>query len=169
MQGEGSYKFLDSADVSKVITDGTIVISSFDYFRKLEEKEWGLIADPLEGASELTTEPMVVRENSTELEMLNNANIGLGMFKKFAHVSGGGIISMGAVKFVHAIPGYIYCASVGKLEDLIAYMTKKAERKIRCMFKNKRFAKLRSATFQQRLDSRRGKAVPRFIQPRRDR
>jgi len=111
---------------------------------------------------------MVVRENSPELEMLNNANIGSGMFKKFAHVSGGGIISMGAVKFVHAIP-WIYllreCWKIGILDRL---HNDESRAKIRCMFKNKRFAKLRSATFQQRLDSRRGKAVARFIQPKRD-
>jgi hypothetical protein len=51
------------------------------------------------------------------------------MFKQFAHVSGGGVINMGGgTRFVHQIPGHIYCASVGKLEDLAAYMTKKAER-----------------------------------------
>jgi hypothetical protein len=124
------YKFLDAADVPRVLKDGTVVVSSFDYFRKLEEKEWGLIADRLEGATVLTTtKPMVIRENSPELAMLNNANIGLGMFKQFAKVSGGGVINMGGgISFVHQIPGHIYCASVGKLEDLAAYMTKKAER-----------------------------------------
>lgn len=47
------YKFLDNADVNKVLIDGTMVISSLEYFRRLEAN-WADIGDPLEGASELT-------------------------------------------------------------------------------------------------------------------
>jgi hypothetical protein len=46
------YKFLDSAHLENVLVAGTIVISSFEYFRQLEEVEWGGIADPLEAATE---------------------------------------------------------------------------------------------------------------------
>jgi len=100
------YKFLDAVDVPKVLIDGTIAISSLDYFRRLEESEWGTIADRLEGASELTTpSKFVVTENSPELAMLNSANIGHGMSKRFASVTEGGVINISAAKFVSTIPG----------------------------------------------------------------
>src|ERR1700746_3091920 len=89
------YKFLDTSDIDKVIDEGTLIVSSFEYFRDLEGGKWGTIADPLEAASELTAKgKFVVRENSPELEMVNKANIGLGMFQKFAHVSSGGVIDI---------------------------------------------------------------------------
>jgi hypothetical protein len=141
------YKFLDSADVDKVLSNGTIAVSSFEYFRKLEEQQWGLIADRLEGGTELTTEPMIVTENSPELAMLNNANIGLGMIRQFANLSGGATMNMGAVKFIHQIPGFIYCASVGHLDDLVAYMTKTAERKYDACLKIKDLEKLGQQLF----------------------
>ena len=76
------YKFLDSADIDKVIVNGTLMISSFEYFRKLEASQWGAIADPLDAASKLTVGgPFVICENSPELEMVNKANIGLGCSK----------------------------------------------------------------------------------------
>jgi hypothetical protein len=52
-------KFLHTKDIDKVLGDGTLMISSLEYFRKLEEAEWPDIADPLEGASELTVRPDV--------------------------------------------------------------------------------------------------------------
>ncbi len=48
------YKFLDSIHVPNVMADETVIISSFDYFRRLEEGAWGEIADNLEAASELS-------------------------------------------------------------------------------------------------------------------
>jgi hypothetical protein len=78
------YKFLDSAHVSNVLVEGTIVISSFEYFRRLEETEWGGIADRLDAATELKIpEHFVATENSPELEQLNNANIGLALQLSF--------------------------------------------------------------------------------------
>lgn len=59
------YKFLDSKDIDRVMVDGTIMVSSLEYFRGLEEAEWADIADALEGASELTIgENFVLRESS---------------------------------------------------------------------------------------------------------
>jgi hypothetical protein len=83
------YKFLDTRDIDRVLVDGTMIISSLEYFRRLDEAEWADIGDPLEGASELTIKgDFVIREDSPELELANNANIGLGMFQTFAKVSG---------------------------------------------------------------------------------
>ena|ERR1700731_2958418 len=39
------YKFLDSVHMPKVMVDGTIIVSSFDYFRRLEASAWDAIAD----------------------------------------------------------------------------------------------------------------------------
>ena len=72
------YKFLDSKHIDKVLVDRTIIISSLEYFRLLEEEGWADIGDPLEGASELTMKgDFVIRENSPELALANSANIGL--------------------------------------------------------------------------------------------
>jgi hypothetical protein len=115
------------------------MISSFDYYRKLEEEQWGLIADRLEGASELTvSKSMAIRAGSHEYEMLNNANIGLGMFKQFARLAEGAVMNMGAgVKFVHQIPGHIFCYSVGSFSELYEYMAVAAERKYEAVLKIK--------------------------------
>src|SRR5438105_3357696 len=102
MRGDMHYKFLDAADVEKVLVDGTILVSGFEYFRRLEESEWGLIADRLEGAAELTIPSnFIATKDSPELNMLNDANIGQGMFKQFASVSGDGVISLSGLNIVH--------------------------------------------------------------------
>jgi hypothetical protein len=112
---EQSYKFLDTTDIDKVLIDGTIKVSSFEYFRQLEAARWGDIADPLEGASELTAKgEFVLRENSPELEMANKANIGLGMFQKFAEVESGGLVDISNARFVHAIPNLFILCEYGK-------------------------------------------------------
>jgi hypothetical protein len=127
---EQFYKFLDTTDIDKVLSNHTIKVSSFEYFRKLEATEWGDIADPLEGASELTVKgEFVLRENSPELEMANKANIGLGMFRQFARVESGGIVNMSNTRFVHAIPNlFMYCASVGKIDELTTAICENAEK-----------------------------------------
>jgi hypothetical protein len=123
------YKFLDSADVDKVLIDGTMVISSLEYFRRLEAN-WADIGDPLEGASELTVKgDFVIRENSPELALVNNANIGLGMFQKFAAVSEGGVIDFSNVRVVHVVPkSFIYSVSIGNIDELTTEMGVKSKR-----------------------------------------
>jgi hypothetical protein len=113
-----------------VLANGTIVISSLEYFRRLEEAEWADIGDPLEGASELTLKgDFVIHENSSELAPINSANIGLGMFKQFAAGSGGGRIDMSGVRFVHQVPNlFIYSVSAGDIGDLTARMCVNAKR-----------------------------------------
>jgi hypothetical protein len=125
------YKFLDSADIDKVIVNGTLIVSSFQYFRKLEEKQWGAIADPLDAASELRVEgPFIIRENFPELEIVNKANIGLGMFQKFADVSGSGTINISGTRFVHSTPNlFIFSATIGEINELTTEMCVNAERR----------------------------------------
>jgi hypothetical protein len=123
------YKFLDTADADKVLIDGTMVISSLEYFRSLEAN-WADIGDYLEGASELTVKGnFVIRENSPELALVDNANIGLGIFQKFAIVSGGGVVDMSNVRIVHVVPKlFIYSVSVGNIDELITEMCVKSKR-----------------------------------------
>jgi hypothetical protein len=138
------YKFLDPGDVQRVLADGTIAIGSFEHYRRLEESQWGAIADRLEGASELTTPAnFVATENSPELAMLNRANIGHGMFKQFASISGGGVIDMSNARFVSTLPGYVFCASWGPLPKLKQYMTEEAEHKYKACLKIRNFHRLR--------------------------
>jgi len=124
------YKFLDTTDVDKVLVKGTLIVSSFKYFRKLEADQWGAIADPLEAASELTAMgSLIIRENSQELEIVNKANIGLGMFKRFAEVSGGGTIDISGARFIHSVPNsFFFSASVGNISELATEMCVKAKR-----------------------------------------
>jgi hypothetical protein len=144
------YKFLDSADIDKVIVNGTLVVSSFECFRKLEESQWGAIADPLDAASELTVGgPFIIRENSPELETVNKANIGLGMFQKFANVSGGGTIDISGARFVHAIPNlFIFSAAVGELNELTTEMCVNAERRYDACLRILDLAALRRRIFE---------------------
>lgn len=144
------YKFLDSSDVDKVMHDGTVIISSLEYFRELEEKEWAGVADHLEGASELTTGELVVRESSPELALVNNANIGLGMFSKgFVSVSDGGVVNMSNMRFVHAVPNlFIYSASWGNLKKLTEQMCVKAPRRYDACLRIKNFGRLARRIFE---------------------
>jgi hypothetical protein len=65
------YKFLDSVHVPKVMVDGTIIISSFDYFRRLEASAWDGIADNLEAATEFRLpDNFVATADSPELALL---------------------------------------------------------------------------------------------------
>ena len=126
------YKFLDTVDIDKVlIANGTIIISSLEYFRGLEEKEWANIGDPLEGASELTVKgEFIITEGSQELEMINKSVEALGLFKgKFANVSGGGTINMSDARFVPVVPRlFIYSVTVGNIDELTIRMCVKAKR-----------------------------------------
>ena len=123
------YKFLDAADVDKVLVNSTLIVSSFEYFRKLEAAQWGAIADQLEAASELTVRgSFVMRENSPELETANKANIGLGMFRTFAEIHGG-TIDISGTRFIHTAPNlFCFSASVGNIDELAREMNVKAER-----------------------------------------
>lgn len=113
-------KFIDTTDIDRVLKEGTLIVSSFQYFRELESGQGPWIGDRLEGASELTTpEGFTLTEGSPELQRANEANIGLGLFTQFAHVSGGGRIDMGAVRFVHQVePMHIYSFASGDLDEL---------------------------------------------------
>ena len=125
------YKFLDAADIDKVLIDGTIIISSLEYFRGLEEKEWADIGDPLDGASELTVNgEFIVTEGSQKLEMINKSVEALGLFQgKFAHVSGGGKIDMSGARFVPLVPRlFIYSVTIGNIDELTTRMCVKAKR-----------------------------------------
>ena len=146
------YKFLNSRDVDKVIVDGTIKVSSATYFRELEAVGgWGAIADPLEAASLLTIKNRLdLTENSTELEMVNKANIGLGSFQQFAQVSGGGrIVIHSGVGFVHTTPEvYIYSAAAGELKDLTTAMCVEAEKPYDACLKIVDLSALRARIFE---------------------
>jgi hypothetical protein len=125
------YKFLDSAHVSNVLIEGTIVISSFEYFRRLEEAEWSGIADPLEAATELTSpDRFLVTEGSSELAQVNSAGIGLGLVKQFAKVESGGVLDISGMRFIHKVQeAFVYSASWGNFIPLRNYMFVEAERK----------------------------------------
>ena len=81
--GNRCFKFLDTAHIDSVIFGGTVIVSSLSHFRSLEETGcWGAIADDLEASSLLTVKRgLIVTQNSPELEVVNNAGIGLGMVK----------------------------------------------------------------------------------------
>lgn len=145
------YKFLDSAHVANVLVDGTIVISSFEYFRQLEEAEWDGIADPLEGATELKMpDNFVATENSPELAQLNSANIGLGLFKNFAKIESGDVITLSGARFVHQIQdAFIFSASWGDLSRLRDYMFTKAKRKYDACLKIKNLHRLERLVFDK--------------------
>jgi hypothetical protein len=133
---------------------GTIKVSSFERFRDQEADEWGDIADRLEGASELTIkEPLTVTEHSSELEMINRANIGLGMFEKFIEVSGGGTANFAPnIQFVHTLPNwFLYCASFGELEELTAAMCVDARRRYDACVKIMSLAELQRRIFEAAL------------------
>jgi hypothetical protein len=150
---EQIYKFMDAGDIDRVLVDGTIKVSSFKRFRDQETTEWGDIADRLEGASELTIkESLVATENSPELEMLNKANIGLGMFtKNFIELGNGGIASFGGnMSFVHQLPNlFIYSASFGKLAELTSEMCVKARRRYNACVRVISLAELQRRVFSE--------------------
>lgn len=114
------YKFLNAKDIDRVLRDNTVLISSLKYFRELEKSRGPWIGDELEGSTRLKTPPLTLTEGSPELEMMNRANIGLGMFKEgFAKASGGGRIDMGGVTFVHQVPPmHIYSYAYGNFDKL---------------------------------------------------
>ena len=144
------YKFLDSQHVDWVLRDGTAMISALSYFRKLEDTE-GDIGDPLEGATDFTVrESMIAREGSPELDRLNAANIGLGMFQQAFRVSGGGTINFGAGStFRHVFQDvFIYSFSNGDLDVLTEEMCLKAERPYDACLRIKDAARFGMACFE---------------------
>lgn len=124
------YKFLNAEHLDAVCRDGTLIVSSFQYFRDLEQKEGPWIGDRLEGATEMwTPEHYVLTEGSDELDTINKANIGHGMFEQFAVVSSGGVIDMSGVKFVTTVPPlYVFSFSGGDLETLRISMSRNTVR-----------------------------------------
>src|SRR5262249_31698964 len=76
-----------------------------------------------EGSSELTVErDLIAQEGSRDLDLLNEANIGLGMFKQFA--STGGTIRVGKdARFIHTVSDiFIYSCSWGNIKRLTRSM-----------------------------------------------
>jgi hypothetical protein len=149
----GYYKFLDTDDIDKVIgngTLGTIKVSSASHFRTLEAAKWGTIADPLEAASALTFgDNFVLTEDSPELDIANNANIGLGAFKKFAVVESGGRIDMSGATFTHTTPElFIYSAATGDLDKLTLDMCVNAERRYNACLRIADLGALRERIFE---------------------
>jgi hypothetical protein len=145
------YKFLRAADIDKVLKDGTILISKLSYFRKLEESQLPWIADHLEGSSELTIErELIATEGSADLDLLNRSNIGLGMFKQFAHVSDGGRIHIGKeTRFVHTVPDiFIYSCSWGNLRQLTETMCINAPEPYNACLRIKNLRRLERAIFE---------------------
>lgn len=151
--GNRCFKFLDTAHIDSVIFGGTVILSSLSHFRSLEETGcWGAIADDLEASSLLTVKRgLIVTENSPELEMLNNAGIGLGMAEKFADVSGGGsIVMMPGVRFIHRGPEvFSYSASAGNLSHLTKVMCVDAKRPYSACLEITDLSKLRARMFEE--------------------
>lgn len=148
--GKAYYKFLDRNDLSRVLNDGTVLVSSFEYYRRLEKDAWGLIADHLEGASEMTMpERFVVAENSPELEMINSSGVAKGLAPKFVHVESGGRVSLGGATFLRVLPaGHVYCASYGYFDELQRYYCVEAERKYNSCIRIASFQRLLRRIFR---------------------
>jgi hypothetical protein len=143
------YKFLDTLDINKILVDNTIVIGTLSYYRRLEG-DW--IGDRREGSSELIVkQDLVATENSSGLDMLNRANIGLGIFKMFVDVSNGGRIDMPAgTRFVHQVRDcFIYSASFGKLDLPTEVMCIKSERPYNACLKIRSMHRLEHRIFER--------------------
>jgi hypothetical protein len=145
------YKFLDSVHVPRVMVDGTIIISSFDYFRRLEASAWDGIADNLEAATEFgLPDNFVVTADSPELAQINDAGIGLGMCAQFARVESGGQLVLSGARFIHQTPdAFIFSASWGVLDSLRKYMCEDAPRPYSACLKIRSLHRLESCIFQE--------------------
>jgi len=143
---------MNTVDIDKVLTDGTIKVGSATYYRELEAVGgWGTIADPLEAASSLSFDDgLVVTEDSPELELVNRAKIGLGNFKQFIQVSGGGrVVVQPGVKVIHTTPEvFIYSATNGDLDALTTAMCVDAEKPYDACLKIVDLAELRARIFE---------------------
>jgi hypothetical protein len=159
------YKFIHYADIDKVMGEGTILISSLSYFRTLEKNQSAWIADQLEGASELRVErELIAREGSPDLDLLNRANIGLGMFKQFAHVSGGGTIHIGQdTRFVHTFPDvFVYSCSWGNVSQLTKVMCVNAPERYDACLRIRNLRRLERAIFETGIISEIGEVADLF-------
>lgn len=126
--GPAYYKFLNRGDVPRVLDAGTVLIRSLDYYRRLEAGKWGLIADRLEGASEMTIpDRFVVTADSLELTTINNSGAATGSALKFADVREGGVIDLSGATIIRTVPGHIYCASHGHFDELRKHHSQDAE------------------------------------------
>lgn len=147
--GPWYYKFLNRSDVARVLVEGTVLVSSLEYFRNLESEHWKLIADPHEGASELTMpEHFVATENSPELDMINNSRVAEGIALKAVHVVGSGRVNLSGAKFRRTLPGHIYCASNGYFDELSRYYTTEAELKYDACLRITSFRRLMRRIFR---------------------
>jgi hypothetical protein len=91
----------------------------------------------------------VLTEGSPELEIANNANIGRGLFKKFAVVESGGTVDISGAKFIHTTPElFIYSAAVGDLDKLTQDMCVNAERPYDACLKITDLGALRQKIFE---------------------
>jgi hypothetical protein len=161
MSDKAYYKFLDPSDLEKVLVDGTLMISSVEYFRKLESQ--GQIGDALDSASEMTTpEKFVLTENSAELDLINNAGIPL-FTGKFAHVSGDGKIYAGGMRLISVLPGHIFCASFGELAELKSYFKETAERKYEACLRINSLDAILHRLFQTGIEAQTGKRFQDFF------
>ena len=115
---------------------------------------------------------MIAREGSPELDRLNAANIGLGMFQQAFKVSGGGTINFGAGStFRHVFPDvFIYSFSHGDLDVLTEEMCLKAKRPYDACLRIKDAARFGMACFEHhqgpRLPARRKVRAPAYGQRR---
>lgn len=108
------YKFLRSADVSRVLVDRTVRVSSLDHFRRLEAgRQW--IADRDEGSARLAIEHLNVVGGPDD-PIAAATPIGFPpMFKTAPGVKW----SISGISLVYAHPSvHIYSASRGDLAEL---------------------------------------------------
>jgi len=133
------------------MVDGTIIISSFDYFRRLEGSAWGEIADNLEAATEFRLpDDFIATADSAELAQLNNAGIGLGMCAQFARVESGGKLVLSGARFIHQMPdAFIFSASWGVLDSLRKYMCEDAPKPYSACLKIRSLHRLESCIFHE--------------------
>jgi hypothetical protein len=115
------YKFMDTRDIDYVVVDGTIRVSSFDRFRKMEAVAAGAIADKFEAQTELTFKDTVtIRDNSPELTRLNLGGLAGVSYQQFARLESGGTITInkGTIFRFQTPNMFIYSMSYGELDTL---------------------------------------------------
>src|SRR3954470_19261286 len=104
-------KFIDSENIDRVMRDGTVMLSSFQYFRDLEKTRGPWIGDELEAAAELRApKTLTLSEGSPDLAKVNQSLAATGLFKgKFAALSDGAKAELGGSRFITQIsPMHIY-------------------------------------------------------------
>jgi hypothetical protein len=73
-------KFIDSENIDRVMRDGTVMLSSFQYFRDLEKTRGPWIGDELEAAAELRApKTLTLSEGSPDLAKVNQSLAATGL------------------------------------------------------------------------------------------